>query len=71
MIAALAKTTHTTLNKIIVGSVFTVEDHISATLEIMAKMYNHQNCLPNNRPGNMIAIFVANPHASTVFGAVQ
>jgi len=34
-------------------------------------MYSHQNCLSNKRPGKIIAIFVANPHASTVLTRFQ
>jgi hypothetical protein len=59
------------LNRIIVGRVFFVEVQIKATLEIMAKMYNHQNCLPRRRPGKIIAIFVAKPQASTELTLVQ
>ena len=59
------------LNQIIVGKVFTVEDQISAKLEINAKMYSHQNCLPSKSPGKMIAIFVIKAKNSTVFGLFQ
>ena len=38
MIDVLARMTHKTLNKIIVGSVLTVDDHINARLEAMAKI---------------------------------
>jgi hypothetical protein len=54
-----------------VGNVFTVEDQIKARLEIKAKMYNHQNCLPNNSPGKIIAILVMNAKNSTVLGLFQ
>ena len=67
----LAKITHNTLKRMIVGSVFFVDVQMRATLEMMAKMYSHQNCLPSKRPGKMMAIFVENPHASTVFTRVQ
>ena len=63
--------TQATLNRIIVGSVFLVDVQIRAMLELIAKIYNHQSCLPKRRPGNMIAIFVANPTASTVLTLVQ
>jgi hypothetical protein len=55
----------------IVGRVLRVDVQMRATLEIMANMYSHQNCLPRRRPGNIIAIFVANPKASTVLTRVQ
>jgi hypothetical protein len=55
----------------IVGNVFTVDDQMSATLDMTAKIYSHQNCLSNSSPGKIIAIFVANPQASTVFAFVQ
>ncbi len=48
-----------------------VDDHIRAKLEIKAKTYSHQNCLPNRSPGNMIAIFVIKAKNSTVFGLFQ
>lgn len=67
----LAKITQATLNKMIVGSVFSVEDQMSARLDSIANIYSHQNCTPNNSPGKIMAIFVAKPHASTVFGALQ
>ena len=38
MIDKLARITHRTLKRIIVGSVFFVDDQIKATLEMMAKM---------------------------------
>lgn len=37
-IAVVAKSTQTTLNKIIVGRVFTVDDHIKARLDNKAKI---------------------------------
>lgn len=55
----------------IVGRVFTVDDQIKAMLDAMAKMYNHQNCLPKSKPGKMMAIFVANPQASTLLALFQ
>jgi hypothetical protein len=54
-----------------VGRVFFVDVQIRATLEMMAKMYSHQNCLPSKRPGKMIAILVEKPQASTMFTRVQ
>jgi len=71
MIARLARITHKTLKRIMVGRVFFVDVQIKAKLEIIAKIYNHQNCFPNKRPGKMIAIFVENPQASTVLTFVQ
>lgn len=62
---------HNILNQIIVGRVFTVEDQIKEMLDTKAKIYSHQNCLPSNRPGKMIAIFVINAKNSTVFGLFQ
>jgi hypothetical protein len=38
VIAVTASIIHTTLNKIIVGKVFFVDDHINAALEITAKI---------------------------------
>jgi hypothetical protein len=40
---AVARTIHATLNRMMVGRVFTVEDQIKATLDAMANKYNHQN----------------------------
>jgi hypothetical protein len=54
-----------------VGKVFTVEDQISARLDINAKINNHHHCFPNNNPGNIIAIFVMKAKNSTVFGLFQ
>jgi hypothetical protein len=54
-----------------VGKVLTVEDQIKARLDIRAKMYNHQNCLPSNSPGKIIAILVIKAKNSTVFGLFQ
>jgi len=71
MIAAEARNTHKALKIIIVGSVLTVEDHIRAILDAMAKIYSHQNCFPKRRPGKIIAILVAKPHASTEFALFQ
>lgn len=67
----VAKMHHNILNQIIVGNVFTVDDHIKAKLEANAKIYNHQNCFPSKRPGNMMAIFVIKAKNSTVFGLFQ
>jgi hypothetical protein len=38
MIDAVARITHATLKRMIVGKVFTVDDQISATLDAIAKM---------------------------------
>lgn len=67
----LARIAHRTLNKIIVGSVLRVDVQIRLMLEMMAKIYNHHHCLSRRRPGKMIAIFVAKPHASTELTFVQ
>ena len=67
----LAKITHMTLKRIIVGSVLRVDVQMRATLEMMAKIYSHQNCFPKSRPGKIIAIFVEKPHASTVLTLFQ
>ena len=71
IIAAVARIVHATLNKIIVGRVFLVDVQIRLRLEAIAKMYSHHHCLSKSNPGKMIAIFVAKPHASTVFTFVQ
>jgi hypothetical protein len=42
MIARLARITHKTLKRIMVGRVFFVDVQIKAKLEIIAKIYNHQ-----------------------------
>jgi hypothetical protein len=55
----------------IVGSVFLVDVQMRLMLDAIAKMYSHHHCFPNSKPGNMIAILVANPHASTVFTRFQ
>lgn len=62
---------HKILNQIIVGRVFTVDDHTNAKLEIKAKTKSHQNCLPNKRPGKIIAIFVIKAKNSIVFALFQ
>lgn len=67
----IASKDHKILNQIIVGRVFTVDDQISARLEIKANIYSHQNCLPSKSPGKIIAIFVINAKNSTVFGLFQ
>lgn len=67
----IASADHNILNQIIVGKVFTVDDQINERLETNAKIYSHQNCLPNKRPGKIIAIFVMNAKNSTVFGLSQ
>lgn len=71
MIEALANTTQQMLNQIMVGIVLIVEVIIKARLDTSAKMYSHQNCLPNSKPGKMIAILVINAHASMVFTLFQ
>jgi predicted ATP-dependent Lon-type protease len=71
MIDADARIIQHILNSITVGGVLTVEDQIKAILEIIANMYNHHHCLPNSSPGNIIAILVAKPQASTVLTFVQ
>jgi hypothetical protein len=70
-IAVIAKIVHNILNHIIVGRVFTVDDHINAALDTSAKMYSHHHCLPNNKPGNIIDIFVIKAKNSTVLGLFQ
>jgi hypothetical protein len=69
--AVEARITHNTLNIIIVGKVFTVDVHIKAKLEARANMYNHHHCLPNNKPGKMIEIFVINAQNSIELGLFQ
>jgi len=63
--------THTTLKRIIVGRVFLVDVQIREMLEIMANTYSHHHCLSKRRPGKIIEILVANPHASTEFTESQ
>jgi hypothetical protein len=63
--------TQRTLKRMIVGKVFRVDVQIRLMLEMMAKIYNHHHCLSRRRPGKIIAIFVANPHASTELTLVQ
>jgi hypothetical protein len=59
------------LNQIIVGKVLTVDDQINARLDTRANMYSHHHCLPNNKPGNIIDIFVMKAKNSTVLGLSQ
>lgn len=66
-----ARHTHAILNQIIVGIVLMVDVSIRAKLDASANIYNHQNCTPNNRPGNMMAILVIKAQASTIFVLVQ
>jgi hypothetical protein len=66
-----AKTTHNTLNIIIVGRVFTVEVHIKAMLEHKANTYSHHHCFPNIKPGKMIVILVIKAKNSMEFGLFQ
>jgi hypothetical protein len=63
--------TQSTLKRIIVGKVLRVDVQIRLMLEMMAKIYNHHHCLSRRRPGKIIAIFVANPQASTELTLVQ
>jgi hypothetical protein len=63
--------TQSTLKRIIVGNVLRVDVQIRLMLEKMANIYNHHHCLSRRRPGKMIAIFVANPQASTELTLVQ
>jgi hypothetical protein len=70
-IEAEARNTHAILNQIIVGIVLIVDVKIKAKLDARANIYNHQNCTPNNRPGNMMAILVMKAQASTMFVLVQ
>jgi hypothetical protein len=67
----LARITHRTLKRIIVGRVLRVDVQIRLMLEMMANMYNHHHCLSRRSPGKMIAIFVAKPQASTELTLVQ
>jgi hypothetical protein len=71
IIDAEARNTHAILNQIIVGIVLIVDVSIKARLDTSANIYNHQNCTPNSRPGNMIAILVIKAQASTIFVLVQ
>jgi hypothetical protein len=63
--------TQRTLKRIMVGKVLRVDVQIRLMLEMMAKIYNHHHCLSRRRPGKIIAIFVANPQASTELTLVQ
>jgi hypothetical protein len=54
-----------------VGKVFTVDDQISAKLDIKANINNHHHCLLNNKPGKIIEIFVINAKNSTVLALFQ
>jgi hypothetical protein len=54
-----------------VGKVLTVDVKIKAKLESNAKIYNHQNCIPNNKPGKIIISFVENAKNSIVFVLFQ
>jgi hypothetical protein len=67
----IANKDHKILNQIIVGRVFTVDDHIKARLETKANIYSHQNCLPRRSPGNIMQIFVIKAKNSTVLGLFQ
>jgi hypothetical protein len=70
-IAAAASIDQQMLNQIIVGSVLTVDDQISARLETNAKIYSHHHCFPNSKPGKIIHTFVMKAKNSTVFGLFQ
>jgi len=63
--------TQSTLKRIMVGKVLRVDVQIRLTLERMANIYNHHHYLSRRRPGKIIAIFVANPQASTELTLVQ
>lgn len=70
-IEAVANAIHATLNQMIVGSVLTVDVNTRHRLDANANRYSHHHCLPNRRPGKMMAIFVANAHASMALTRVQ
>lgn len=55
----------------IVGRVFSVEVHIRAKLDSIANKYSHHHCMPNKRPGNIIAILVIKAKNSIVFSLFQ
>lgn len=63
--------TQRTLNIMMVGRVFTVDVHIKAKLEARANIYSHHHCLPNNKPGKMIEIFVINAQNSIELALFQ
>ena len=69
--AVVAKIDHKMLNQMMVGRVFTVDDHIRAKLETRAKIYSHHHWRPNRRPGKMMQILAVKAKNSTVFGLFQ
>jgi hypothetical protein len=70
-IATVARIDQPTLKYIIVGSVLIVDVRIKATLDAKANINNHQNCLPNRSPGNIIASLVENAQNSIMFTLFQ
>ena len=70
-IATVAKIDQPTLKYIMVGKVFIVEVKIKAKLEAKANTNNHHHCLPNKRPGNIIASFVENAQNSIMLVLFQ
>ena len=66
-----AKNTHSILNQINVGRVFTVEDQIIIKLVTKAKTYSHQNCTSKTRPGIIIAALTTKAKNSTVLALFQ
>jgi len=70
-IEKVANTTHAMLNQMIVGSVLMVDVNMRQVLDARANRYSHHHCLPNRRPGKMMAIFVPNAQASMVLTRVQ
>lgn len=71
MIAKVAKTDHPILNKIMLGKVLTVDDHIKAKLEIKANTKSHHHCFPNNSPGKIIQSLVIKAKNSTLLALFQ
>lgn len=67
----IARADQSILNQIRVGNVFTVEDQIKVRLDTKAKIYSHQICIPNNRPGIIIKAFIMNAKNSTVLALFQ
>jgi hypothetical protein len=54
-----------------VGKVFIVEVKISAKLEAKANINNHHHCLPNKRPGKIIANLVEKAKNSIILVLFQ
>jgi hypothetical protein len=71
MIATVAKIDQPTLKYIIVGKVFIVEVNISAKLDARANINNHHHCLPNKRPGKIIASLVEKAQNSIILVLFQ